>query len=249
MPRTIEVIPVAGLPRISSGDNLPELILRIMKKNQQEIKKRDIVVIAHTVVSIAEGKLVKTTDIIVSPSAEKLALSNEHKPLKIQAALDEAQEIIREEPVLITRTKHGFITDMSGIDESNAPEGCFVLLPDDSDKSANEISKSLSQFFGFSIPVIITDTQGRPWRRGAVNLAIGLAGMSPFTVNAGQRDRFGRELKSSLVCIADELAAASELVMGQADEGIPVAIIRGINWTESKEIAKNILREKTEDLF
>jgi len=220
-----------------------------MKKNRQEIKKRDIVVIAHTVVSIAEGRLVKTADIIVSPSAERLALSNERKPLKIQAALNEAQEIIREEPVLITRTKHGFITDMSGIDESNAPEGYYVLLPDDSDKSANEISKSLSQVYGFRIPVIITDTQGRPWRRGAVNLAIGLSGMSPFTVNAGQRDLFGRELKSSLVCIADELAAASELVMGQADEGIPVAIIRGIDWTESKEIAKDILREKTEDLF
>lgn len=246
---TIEVIPVSGLPRITPSDNIAALIFQSIKKNQQELRKRDIIVIAHTVVSIAEGKLVQTTDIVVSSKAEKLALSNERKPTKIQAAINEAQEIIREEPVLITRTKHGFITDMSGIDESNAPEGYYVLLPDNPDKSADEISKLLSQYFGFRVPVIITDTQGRPWRRGAVNLAIGVAGMSPFTVNAGQMDLFGRELKSSLVCIADELAAASELVMGQANEGIPVAIIRGIDWTDSEEEAKDILREKADDLF
>ncbi len=246
---TIEIIPVSGLPIITQGDNLAQLILRTMKKKRQEIKKGDIVAIAHTVVSIAEGKLVQSTDVNVSPKAERLALLNERKPQKIQTALNEACEIIREEPVLITRTKHGLITDMSGVDESNAPEGYYVLLPEDPDKSANEISRLLSQMYGFEVPVIIADTQGRPWRRGAVNLAIGVAGMSPFAVNAGQRDLFNRQLKSSLVCIADELAAASELVMGQADEGIPVAIIRGVIWTYSGEVARDILRSDTENLF
>ncbi|MFW9959490.1 MAG: coenzyme F420-0:L-glutamate ligase [Candidatus Thorarchaeota archaeon] len=246
---TVEIIPVLGLPKIAPGDNLAELILRTMENNRQNLRKGDVVVVAHTIVSIAEGKLVQSSDIIISSKAERLALSNDRKPQKIQTALNEADEIIREDPVLITRTKQGFITDMSGVDESNAPIGYYVLLPEDPDKSADEINKLISKMKEFNVPVIIADTQGRPWRKGAVNLAIGVAGMSPFIVNAGQRDLYGRELKSSLVCIADELAAASELVMGQADEGIPVAIIRGVDWVDSEESARDILRKRTEDLF
>jgi coenzyme F420-0:L-glutamate ligase/coenzyme F420-1:gamma-L-glutamate ligase len=246
---SIELIPVSGLPKIEPGDNLAELILDIVKKNRQEIKKRDILVIAHTIVSISEGSLIRSADITVSPKAEKLAITNERKPQKIQAALDEASDIIREEPVLITKTKHGLITDMSGVDESNAPVGFYILLPKDPDDSADKISRALSGKRGFKVPVIIADTQGRPWRKGAVNIAIGLGRMSAFTVNAGLRDLYGRELRSSLVCIADELAAAAELIMGQADEGIPVVIIRGMRLQNGDGSATQIVRSKNEDLF
>jgi coenzyme F420-0:L-glutamate ligase/coenzyme F420-1:gamma-L-glutamate ligase len=248
-PRSVELIPVAGLPRIEPGDNLACMIIDIIKKNGQEIKRDDILVIAHTVVSIAEGRLVQSEEIIVSSKAEKMAVVNERKPQKIQAAINEAVEIIREEPVLITKTKHGLITDMSGVDESNAPPGYYVLLPEDPDYSANQISMALSENFDFKVPIIIADTQGRPWRKGAVNLAIGIAGMQAFSENAGKKDLYGRELRSSLVCIADELAAASELVMGQADEGIPVVIIRGLSVKDEKGTGKQIIRLADEDLF
>ena len=245
----IEIIGVSGLPLIEPGDKLTDMILEVVERNQQTITKGDIVVVAHTVVSIAEGKIVQSANVIVSPKAEKTALLTGQKPQKIQTALNEASDIIREDPVLITRTKHGIITDMSGIDESNAPLGHYVLLPENPDRSANQISATLTERLGFEVPVLIADTQGRPWRRGAVNIAIGLSGMSPFTENEGVRDLYGRELRSSLVCIADELAAAAELVMGQANEGIPVAIIRGIRWVDSTKTAKDILRVDSENLF
>jgi len=248
-PTCIELIPVTGLPKIKPGDNLAHMILDVIKKNGQEIRRNDILIIAHTVVSIAEGRLVQSVDIIVSSRAEKMAFVNERKPQKIQAALDEASEVIREEPVLITKTKHGLITDMSGVDESNAPLGFFVLLPENPDRSAHKISAVLSKGFDFNVPVIIADTQGRPWRKGAVNLAIGIARMQAFSENAGKKDLYGRELRSSLVCIADELAAASELVMGQADEGIPVVIIRGLSVKDDEGTAKQIIRSTSEDLF
>jgi coenzyme F420-0:L-glutamate ligase/coenzyme F420-1:gamma-L-glutamate ligase len=248
-PKSIEIIPVLGLPRIKQGDNLVDVILDMVKKNQQEIKMKDILVIAHTIVSIAEGRLVQSAGIVVSPKAEKIALVNERNPQKIQTALNEAFEIIREEPVLITKSKQGLITDMSGVDESNAPLGCYVLLPENPDHSAYLINKMFSEKLGFKVPVIIADTQGRPWRKGASNLAIGLAGIHPFTKNEGLRDLYGRELRSSLVCIADELAASAELVMGQADEGIPVAIIRGVDFQGENGSAAQIIRCEDEDLF
>jgi coenzyme F420-0:L-glutamate ligase/coenzyme F420-1:gamma-L-glutamate ligase len=155
---------------------------------------------------------------------------SEHSLIKTEIALQESVEVIREEPIIITKTKQGIITDYSGVDESNAPLGTMIALPKDADKSALDIYEKLRQSFGFATPVIVCDTQGRPWRKGAINLAIGIAGMSPFIDNAGRRDLYNRHLRSSIVCLADELASAAELVMGQADEGIPLAIIRGVDY-------------------
>jgi coenzyme F420-0:L-glutamate ligase/coenzyme F420-1:gamma-L-glutamate ligase len=245
----IEVIPLSGLPIIRKGDNLARMILDYAGKEGLALMRGDIVVIAHTVVSIAEGKVIQSKDVIVTDEAERIAQSTEQKATKVQVALDEASEILTTDKVLITRTKHGIITDMSGVDESNAPPGCFVALPRDPNGSASRTSGILSKETGFGIPVIIADTQGRPWRRGAVNLAIGMAGMSPFTENAGRQDLYGRQLRSSQVCLADELAAAAELVMGQADEGIPVAIIRGVTYLINHGSAEQIIRSRKEDLF
>jgi coenzyme F420-0:L-glutamate ligase/coenzyme F420-1:gamma-L-glutamate ligase len=245
----IEVIPLSGLPIIEQSINLSKIILDGLQRECTALKKGDIIVIAHTVVSIAERMVVQSKDVMITEEAERIAQSTEQKPQKVQVALNEASEVLTSDKVLITRTRHGIITDMSGVDESNAPPGCYVTLPRNPDASADQISEILSGELGFRIPVIIADTQGRPWRRGAVNLAIGVAAMSPFTENAGKRDLYGRQLQSSQVCLADELAAAAELVMGQANEGIPVAIIRGISLKDENGSATQIIRDKDKDLF
>jgi coenzyme F420-0:L-glutamate ligase/coenzyme F420-1:gamma-L-glutamate ligase len=245
----IEIIPINGFPIIEIGVNLPLLICDTLRKGNIVLERGDIVVVAHTAVSIAEESVVKSDSITVTPHAERIARRTQQKPQKVQVALDEASEILTEDAVFISRTSHGIVTDMSGVDESNAPPGYYVTLPKNPDASADQISKTLSKEFGFRIPVIIADTQGRPWRRGAVNLAIGVAAMSPFAENAGKRDLYGRQLRSSLVCLADELAAAAELVMGQADEGIPAAIIRGLSYEDEKGSVYQIIREKETDLF
>jgi coenzyme F420-0:L-glutamate ligase/coenzyme F420-1:gamma-L-glutamate ligase len=245
----IEIIPILGFPIVELGNDIAQLILDAIRNGNVEIKKGDIIVVSHNVVSIAEKSVVESKNITVTPRARRVALSTQQKPQKVQVALDEASDILIEDVVLITRTSHGIITDMSGVDESNAPPGYYVTLPSSPDASAERISKALTKEFGFRIPVIIADTQGRPWRRGAVNLAIGIAAMSPFTENADKRDLYGRQLRSSRVCLADEIAAAAELVMGQADEGIPVAIARGISSTNENGSANQIIRDKDSDLF
>jgi coenzyme F420-0:L-glutamate ligase/coenzyme F420-1:gamma-L-glutamate ligase len=230
----IELIPVHGVPIIAPGTDLPSLISEVVRG---QLHIGDIVVVTHSIVSVSEGKLFRKEPI------------DGEKDVRTDIAIKEAIEVIRESPILITRTKQGLITDFSGIDESNAPPGMLVGLPDNPDLSAEKIHRAITESVGFNVPVIITDTEGRPWRKGAVNLAIGLAGMSPFIINKGKEDLFERELKGSLVCLADQIAAASELVMGQADEEVPVVIVRGIEYDDGVGSASEIIREESENLF
>ncbi|TFH00506.1 MAG: coenzyme F420-0:L-glutamate ligase, partial [Candidatus Thorarchaeota archaeon] len=213
--------------------------------------KGDIVVVSHSIVSIVEGSLYTLSEVAPTEKANEIASkqNEEHTAQRIEVALREASEVIREEPILITRTHHGMVTDFSGVDESNAPDGQLIVLPRDPDATARRISENISKKAGFNISVIITDTQGRPWRRGAVNLAIGVAGMSPFVKNEGRKDIYEKVLRSSLVCVADEIAASAELVMGQADEKVPIAIVRGITPNDTSGSAHEILREESENLF
>ncbi|TFG34755.1 coenzyme F420-0:L-glutamate ligase [Candidatus Thorarchaeota archaeon] len=245
----IQVISVDGLPLIHDGDDISDLILKTLKKNNQKLQECDVLVLSHKIVSKSEGKIYRISKITPSLKAKKIAQKTGQSEMKIEVALQESIEVLREEPVLITKTKIGLITDYSGIDQSNAPEGTIVALPENPDASAETIHINISKAVGFSVPVIISDTQGRPWRRGAVNLAIGLAGMSPFTRNKGNLDLYNKELHSSLVCIADEIAAAAELVMGQADEKTPAAIVRGIQIKSDNGTARTIIRDQSENLF
>jgi coenzyme F420-0:L-glutamate ligase/coenzyme F420-1:gamma-L-glutamate ligase len=247
--KQLEVIPIQGFPLIKIGDDISSLILEYLQKNDIRLYLGDILVVTHSIISIAEGSLYEIEKIEPSKKAVSIADITEHKPVKTEIALQESVEVIREYPVMITKTKQGIITDYSGVDESNAPLGTMIALPKNPDLSALNIHKALSSTLGFSIPVIICDTQGRPWRKGAVNLAIGIAGMSPFIDNAGRKDLYDRRLRSSLVCLADELASAAELVMGQADEGIPLAIIRGAEYKTDDGTALQIPRSSKENLF
>jgi coenzyme F420-0:L-glutamate ligase/coenzyme F420-1:gamma-L-glutamate ligase len=234
---------------VKTGDEISDLILSTLRKSGTELIQGDIIVVTHSIVSIAEGKLFRLDDVKVSERAARIAEKTGHNEERVEIALREASEVLREEPVLITKTEHGIVTDFSGVDSSNAPPGSLVALPDDPDRSAKRISDTLSKSIGFNVPVIITDTQGRPWRKGAVNLAIGVAGMSPFIRNVGKEDIYGYELKGSLVCLVDELASATELVMGQAAEGVPAVIIRGVEFDDDKGSANTIIRSDSENLF
>jgi len=246
---TIEIIPIYGFPIVKRDDDICELLRFTMRGSGFDFVQGDILVVSHTIVSVAEGSLYNLEEITPSEKARQIASEGDYSKYRVEIALREATEIIREKPVLITRTKQGMITDFSGVDESNAPMGTIVALPRNSDTTATKIHEAISQTAGFKIPVIITDTQGRPWRKGAVNLAIGVAGMSPFINNKGRLDIHGKPLRSSIVCIADEIAASAELVMGQANEKVPIAVVRGVNIETRKGTANVILRTESEDLF
>jgi coenzyme F420-0:L-glutamate ligase/coenzyme F420-1:gamma-L-glutamate ligase len=245
----ISVIPLRGIPSIRKGDNLAQKILSSLNRSSTNLVRGDILVVTHSIVSVAEGSLYSGEDIEPSDRARRIAEANNEDPVRVEIALKEAVEIIREIPVLLTRTRHGIITDYSGVDESNAPEGCFVALPRDPDASATRISHEISEEVGFMIPVVISDTQGRPWRRGGVNMAVGVAGLEPIISNSGREDIHGTKLRSSEVCLADEVASAAELVMGQAGESVPVAVVRGMRFNKGEGGASEILRSKEEDLF
>lgn len=245
----LEIIPIEGMPLVKELDDLPELILTTLLAGTQEPKSGDILIVSHSIVSVAEGRVFDIEAMDISDKARMIAEKTGQEPEKVELALREADKIIRETPVLITQTRQGIITDYSGVDSCNAPSGKLIALPKDPDDSANKLHVMLSKAFGFHLPVIICDTQGRPWRNGAINLAIGIAGMSPFRDNRGKEDLYGRELNSSLVCLADELASAAELVMGQADEGIPIVLIRGIEYERKGGFASDILRSKDKNLF
>jgi len=246
---SIEIIPVEGLPIFQKGDDISKILLEKFIEQKTPLAKGDLLVISHSIISVIEGCVYHESEVTPSEKAKKIASRGDISDIKTEVALQEAVEVIRDEPVLVTRTRQGIITDYSGVDESNAPIGFLIALPRNPDKSALEIHEKISESLEFKVPVIITDTQGRPWRRGAVNLAIGLAGFSPFTINEEAIDIHGKPLRSSLVCIADEIAASSELLMGQANEKIPVVIVRGLHLPSKAGTAKEINREDSENLF
>ena len=169
--------------------------------------------------------------------------------VEVELALREASVVLRESGVLITETKTGLVCNFSGVDKSNAPDEEYVLLPENPDKSAEDILETLMTKTGKSLAVVISDTQGRPWRKGSVNIAIGCAGINAFKHYRGRRDLYGNVLKRSTVCHIDEISAVAEPLMGQADEGIPVVIVRGYEFSPGSERAIDINRPEDEDLF
>lgn len=230
----VTVLPIEGIGEARRGDDVATLIGDAVD-GQHNLDDRDIVVVTHKLISKAEGQVVELAD--DGPDA--------HRHLVEQ----EAVRIIRRRgPLVIAQTRHGFICANAGVDRSNAGPARAVLLPEDPDKSANRIRLRLQQRFGVSIAVIVTDTFGRAWRRGLVDVAIGVAGMEPIEDLRGQTDTFGKVLEVSEVAIVDEIAAAADLVMGKAT-AIPAAIVRGVSWKPSDAGIRPLLRPADEDLF
>jgi coenzyme F420-0:L-glutamate ligase/coenzyme F420-1:gamma-L-glutamate ligase len=245
----VRIIPLRGLPEVPRGADVAELIAQAAG-GDPGIRPGDILVVTQKVVSKAEGRLVVLADVTPSPQAERLGIETEKDPRLVELILRESNGIVRQRgPVLITETRHGFVCANAGIDASNVgPEGTVCLLPEDPDRSAQEIRQGIRQRTGTDVAVIVSDTFGRAWREGHTNVAVGIAGMLPFVDYVGQVDPFGYELRVSTLAVADELAGAAELVMGKLD-GVPVAIVRGYDYPRGKGTARQMVRPKENDLF
>lgn len=248
----VEVIGVRGLPIIKEGDDLATMICEAAERQNTPIQDRDIIVITHIVVSRAEGNVVNLDSIIPSDFAKTFAQRFDKDPALIEVILRESKRIVRMgDGKLITETQHGFVCANSGIDRSNVPgERNVAPLPKNPDRSAQKIRRKIMGLTGKEVAVIISDTQGRPLRKGEINIAVGVAGISSIRDRRGEKDLFGYALRVKKTAIADELSSAAELVIGQADEGIPVAIIRGYQYPKSERArATDLIRPREEDLF
>ena len=243
---SIELIGLDNIPVVEPNDDICQIIKDAIEKQGCLLKHGDIILIAETLISKAEGNVIKLGDIIPKQSKKDSKL--------VEAIINESREVVAVGPdFIITETKQGFVCANSGIDESNVDKGLATPMPEDADKSARQIREFLENEFDEEIAVLITDTQGRAFRNGAVGVAIGCSGINPLWKRAGEKDLYGRELQTSEVATGDELAAAASLVMGQADEGLPVVIIRGFdNFDKLRDTDTGInplLRPKEFDVF
>lgn len=248
MSSPLSVVPVVGLPEISEGDRLGELAA-----GAAQLEPEDVLVVSQKVVSKAEGRVRRLAEVEPGSEARELASRIDKDPKLVQAVLDESRSVIRaQEGVLITETRSGWICANAGIDASNVPdEEVVTLLPLDPDASARRIRSEIRGATGNAPAVVISDSFGRPWRLGQVDVAIGCAGLSPLEDWRGGRDRSGRELTATLIALADELAAAADLVRDK-DAGVPAVIVRGFGGRVSDDDgpgAASIQRPSQDDLF
>jgi coenzyme F420-0:L-glutamate ligase / coenzyme F420-1:gamma-L-glutamate ligase len=255
----LSLFALPSIPEIHPGDDLGAIIAEQLRREGIELQDGDVIVVTQKIVSKAEGRLVELGAISPSPQAIALADRTGKDSRLVEVILRESRGVVRERPgLIITETHHGWICANAGVDRSNIadPDAEVVLtLPLDPDASARRIRDRLCKIIAAGgapapdIAVIITDSHGRAWRRAAVNLAIGVAGMQPIVDLRGQADRFGRTLQVTTVARADELAAAAGLLSGQAAEGLPVVIIRGADWPHGEGRATDIQRPIEKDMF
>ncbi len=238
----LRIFPVEGLPEIAEGTDLGALIA-----DRVELEGGDVVVVAQKAVSKAEGRVVRLEDIVASERARELAA--DHDPRQLEVILGEAVRIVRTRaPLVIAETRHGFVCASAGVDASNAPEpASLVLLPVDPDASAERIRRTLRDRCGHDVGVIVSDSFGRPWRNGIVDVAIGVAGLRPLEDWRGRVDANGYELRATVVAVADEIAAAAELVRRKT-AGIPVAVVRGLD-VAGEGNARELVMPPERDMF
>lgn len=246
----IHLIPIIVDDEIRSGDHVAVKLLDSLHKTRHQIQVGDILVIKHKIISKAEGQLIDLATI--TPSAESVTWSKQYDldPRVIELALRESRSVIRRKSgVLITETRHGFLCANSGIDVSNVDGGRHaLLLPEDPDRSAQQIHRELKKLTGIAVPVIITDSFGRPWREGLTEFAIGIAGMKPLRDDRGRSDPHGYKLKASVEAIVDELACAAGLVCGKLNRA-PACIVRGFPYQVGEGRILELLRPPLRDLF
>lgn len=236
------MIPVHGLPEVGEGDDVGALIASAVR-----LQDGDVVVVAHKVVSKAEGRVVRLDDI--EPLSQARDLAGGEDPRRLEVILRQSSRLVRTRPPLvIAETPHGFVCASAGVDASNAPEpNTLVLLPKDPDASAARMRDRLRELAGAEVAVIVSDSFGRPWRQGTTDVAIGCAGLRPLVDLQGERDATGYQLHATVIAIADELAGAAELVRGKLDR-IPVAIVRGFG-ARGEGAASELVMPPERDLF
>lgn len=251
--RSLTLTALAGLPLVKPGDDLGALLIAALRRMQILPQNKDILVIAQKVVSKAEGRFVDLKTVV--PSARAIALAKEvNKDARlVEVILSESNEIIRQRrDVLIVAHRLGFIMANAGVDQSNvAGEDSeqVLLLPRDPDASAAALKTRLDREFGVDLGIIINDSFGRPWRSGVVGVALGAAGLPVVRNMIGTPDLFGRNMRVTEIAVADEIAAAGSLLMGQGAEGQPAVLLRGLDWDAPAAPASVLLRPKQTDLF
>ena len=241
----LELISVEGLPEVRPGDDLGELI-----SSRSSLEAGDVLVVAQKVVSKSEGRLVNLSSVKATDEARRIAsnLIATPDPRMVQVVLDESVRVLRSERVLITETRHGFVCANGGVDHSNVPgTGELALLPLDPDASAKRLRDRLRELAGVEVGVIVSDTFGRPWRLGIVNVALGVAGLPALLDLRGSFDDDGKQLQATVLAPADELAAAAGLVMGKTNRA-PAVIVRGLG-LQGQGIGRDLVRPASEDLF
>ncbi len=229
---TVEVIPVHGIPEVRPGDDLSLLLVEGLESSSLVLQRADVLVVTQKAVSKAEGRVVPEM-----PVGKRGWIERETRRV-----------VARRGDLLIAETRHGFVCANAGVDASNVDEGFLTLLPEDPDATAERLRESFRRTLEVDVAVVITDTFGRPWRRGVVNVAIGCAGLPAMLDLRGTKDASGRVLEATVVAVVDEVAAASGLVMGKAS-GIPMAIVRGVSLDAPPAPARALVRSPEEDLF
>lgn len=246
---SIEILPLTGLPEVTPGDDIAGAIIAAARLNDLRVLDGDIFVVAQKIVSKSEGRIVRLERIKPSERAGAWAQEWGKDARLIELVLRESKRIVRmERGIIIAETHHGFVCANAGIDVSNAEEGMAILLPEKPDASARSLQARLSEAFGCHVGVIVSDTFGRAWREGLVNVALGVAGLSPLIDHRGRADAHGRPLQATVIAVADELAAAGELVMGKS-ERIPVALVRRVKIESRSGSGADLIRPAEKDLF
>ena len=247
----IEIIPILIRDDIKKGDNIADLIIKSIKDKNESLQENDVVIITHKIISKAEGRTTDLRNIVPSEESKKISSNTGKDPRLVELIISQSNEIVKiERDIIITETKHGFVCANAGIDTSNVGKlsDHVLLLPDDPDESARNIRNDINAKTGVNVGIIISDTFGRPFRKGQVNIAIGVAGIDPIKSYIGKRDMYGKILKVTEIAIADEITSAAELVMGKSSR-VPVSIVRGYNFSFNDSSISKVTRSKKEDLF
>jgi coenzyme F420-0:L-glutamate ligase/coenzyme F420-1:gamma-L-glutamate ligase len=244
----VRLIPLVGMPEIGEGDDLGALLAEAAER-AGGLAEGDVVVVAQKAVSKAEGRIVALA--AVAPSARAVELAGpDGDPAHLEVILRETQNVVRSRPpLLIAETRHGFVCASAGVDTSNAPlDGTLVLLPVDPDASARRLRERLAELAGVAPAVVVSDSFGRAWRQGTTDVALGVAGFAPLRDLRGTPDASGRLLQTTQIAVADEIAAAAELVMGKAS-AIPAAVVRGVDLPPGDGAARELVMPRERDLF
>jgi coenzyme F420-0:L-glutamate ligase/coenzyme F420-1:gamma-L-glutamate ligase len=245
---------VPGIPAIGAGDDLARILGDALEAAGLSPRLGDVLVVTHKVVSKAEGRYVSLPGIEPSPRARELAAATGKDPALVEVILSESRAVLRCRPgLIIAEHRLGMVIANAGVDQSNVPHGeggpCVLLLPQDPDASSAALRAALEERFGEPLAVVLSDSVGRAWRHGVVGLAIGAAGLPSLLDLRGRRDLEGRSLKVTQVGLADEIASAAQLLMGEADEGRPAVLVRGLAWDGPPLPAAALVRGPELDLF
>jgi len=248
-PPRYEIIGITGIGEVHPGDDLARIITEAATAQGTPFATHDVLVVGQKIISKAEGRLLRLSEVEPSPATRRMADALGRDPHLLEVIMRESRRVVRmDKGVIITETHHGWICANAGVDQSNVDADTVALLPEDPDRSARTLRERVHALTSAEVAVIVADTFGRPWREGLTNVAIGLAGMAALRDYIGLPDSAGRPLQMTMLAVADELASAAEIIMGKLDR-IPAAIVRGLRIEPSDGGSKPLLRDPARDLF